>query len=464
MRVHSINNNVRFGLIAIILGFLLGMIVVDSNSKIINYKSMYYSGYPNLTLSSSTYKIASDISYSDNSQKFKICPTQHDNSCRDEGILLTTNLAVKYEYGDLITVSGIAKMPEVIYPDPSTSIHTFDYREYLYSKDIKYIMSYAKLSIIGRDDGTLSNVIRILYRIKWSLVNNLEQSIKSPESGLAAGMILGIDGLMGREAESAMQVAGLSHITVLSGYNLIILIASVFYILKYIPWRIRVVVSALVISLFAIMVGGGSSLWRALLMTYIGMIGLMSYRAVSSKIIFWYAYILIVIISPFSLLKDVSLHLSVLATIGLIYFSKPIFGFLSEYNFAKRHLEFTELLAANIAVYLTTAPYIAYQFSNANMMSFINNLIVSPLVPFVMLLSFVVSVLYYVSPLLATIVGYIDYTLLHFLLWIAGDNDQKLAHAISVKSYLEVNTNAMLLVYSGSILVYLFSLVLMKRK
>ena len=98
------------------------------------------------------------------------------------------------------------------------------------------------------------------------------------------------------------------------------------------------------------------------------------------------------------------------------------------------------------------------------MMSFINNLIVSPLVPFVMLLSFVVSVLYYVSPLLATIVGYIDYTLLHFLLWIAGDNDQKLGHAISVKSYLEVNTNAMLLVYSGSILAYLFSLALMKRK
>lgn len=195
------------------------------------------------------------------------------------------------------------------------------------------------------------------------------------------------------------------------------------------------------------------------------MLGLIGYRSISPKVAIWYAYIFIIVISPMSLMSDVSLHLSILATLGLIYITAPITTGLIKFKLLKDREVLAEIIAASLAVYLTTAPYIAYQFSNANGLSFIYNLIVAPIVPAIMCLSFIVSLAYYISPLLSVAIGYVDYLLLHFVIRISSFGGRSdVVSDFAVKGYSDVSGISIVILYIAYVLIYLLWLALMKRR
>ena len=464
-------------IIFLFTGLGLGIVRAQVDYKINTYKNNYYKVKQDVILSGSFYKIVSDISYKDNLQKFTVQEVALDGEGKltyksSFKVLVFTSLSNPYEYADILKLEGVAKEPGVIYANPNTSTDSFDYREYLYLRNIDYVYNLGRVEKVDGASFKVSNydlLKKSLYKFKWSMAHNLEKSIPSPESGLAAGMILGVDGLMGKSAESNLKSVGLSHIVVLSGYNLIVIVAFVFYILKYVPWVLRIVLATVFVALFTLAVDDSSaSLWRALIMTCVSMIGLLGFRHVSSRVTIWYAFILIIMLSPFSLIHDVSLHLSMLACLGLIYYSplvKSLFEKVANNFSLKRHFVLEEVVAASLAVYLLTAPYIAYNFNNVNLMSFIYNVFISLITPIMMALSFITSLLYYASPLFATILGYLDYILLHTVLLIAsGSTSAPIYSQVVVKSYFSMSILAVVAIYFLYFLAYFTMFGLMKRK
>jgi competence protein ComEC len=112
----------------------------------------------------------------------------------------------------------------------------------------------------------------------------------------------------------------------------------------------------------------------------------------------------------------VSLHLSFLATVGIVYFSKDL-----SYLFKKiwRHNSSREVFVTTLSAYLATLPYVMYTFGKVSVYALLANILVVPLVPACMLLSFLVILCSYISETLTLLFGFLDSSLIGVILWFA---------------------------------------------
>jgi competence protein ComEC len=118
---------------------------------------------------------------------------------------------------------------------------------------------------------------------------------------------------------------------------------------------------------------------------------------------------------PAHLLSDVSLHLSFLATAGIIYLSD---GF-TKLCIRIKSDTYREIIATTCAAYVATLPYIMYTFGTVSLYALVTNMIVLPLVPPMMLLTFLVVVSAPVIPVLGIVFGYICTMLGEIIIFIA---------------------------------------------
>jgi competence protein ComEC len=146
----------------------------------------------------------------------------------------------------------------------------------------------------------------------------MDTLIAQPVSLLARSMVIGDDVLTSATKEN-FRVTGISHITVLSGYNIALVVAVLGVLLKFIPFTFRIICMVAGVVFFVSSTDGGYSLVRASIMAIISLAALFFGRGyVASRALFLSLYI-IALIDPYSALYDISLHLSFLATIGIIY-------------------------------------------------------------------------------------------------------------------------------------------------
>jgi competence protein ComEC len=160
----------------------------------------------------------------------------------------------------------------------------------------------------------------------------------------------------------------------------------------------------------------------------------------------------IIMYEPDALLHDVSLHLSFLATAGIVYVSAFIKGIIEKHI---RSGSLTELASTTLSAYLATLPYVCYMFGTISPYALIANMIALPFVPLAMFLSFIVVCASYVSNALAMVVGYVDTLLLNLLILIA-----RAVEALPF-SYVRLPTSfiGMCLLYGifGCVLIYMRS-------
>jgi competence protein ComEC len=119
---------------------------------------------------------------------------------------------------------------------------------------------------------------------------------------------------------------------------------------------------------------------------------------------------------PNALLNDVSLHLSFLATAGIVYLMSPIRLFFKRYL---SNIFLLELVATTIAAYFATLPYIMHVFGTVSVYGLGANILALPLVPLAMLVSFLTLVASYGSHTLALIFGFLDSLISNAIIWIA---------------------------------------------
>lgn len=419
------------------LGLFLGIVRV----QLVEEKTAY------VCESSCTFEavITSSPDVKDVYQVFAVRPMTHDDVL---DVQIRTPLYPRYEIGETISLSGKVTVPRVIAPhaDGKGGKTSFDYASYLLTRNVGSEMLYPKIEVV---DASAHDVSSVLGRWKEDMVARIDQYVSAPASSLAAGMIFGTSSLS-KELTQTFRTAGLSHIIVLSGFNIAVLIAAVLLLLAWLPLVLRVITASVVVVLFVIMVGGEASVIRATLVAFVALLATLVGRAYVARQALILSFFAIVMYEPYALLHDVSLHLSFLATAGIVYMSESLTVLFQSY--CARIAVLREVAVTTVAAYLATLPYVVYTFGTASLYALIANMIVLPFVPLAMLLSFCVVVFSYLSGAIASCIGFIDTILINGIVFVAHLVEWLPFSALSIT----LSLFGMCLCYVGIVIVCMF--------
>lgn len=392
-------------------------------------------------------KIVSSVEIKNEYQIFNIELTDERTNLYD--VKVRTSLYPKYATGDTLTLSGKITLPKVVMPHSKESLSSknFNYVNYLRTEDVGSEMYYPEIRL--RDDSSRS-VIMYPGRIKDLLVRGIEKYVSPPASSLAVGVLFGVS-LMSQELTQTFRVAGLSHIVVLSGFNIVILISAILFLFGFLPLLPRVLFATFSVLMFVTIVGVTPSVLRATVMALISLLALSLGRTYVARQALVISLLGIVMYEPFSLLHDVSLHLSFLAAAGLIYISPQIEIFLDRWYFFANKKYRKALFATSIAAYISTLPYVIFTFGKVSVYALFSNILVVPFVPLAMLLSFLTMLSSFISETVSVVVGFMDSCLIDLMIMVSR-----------VIESLPFSTISVSLTFVGTLLCYVLVFCLVK--
>ena len=330
----------------------------------------------------------------------------------DELFLVTTNRYADIEYGDLITIQGTLRKPEAFETDLG---RIFKYPQYLHARGVSYTVGFAHIEVVEKNQGNIF-IAKILHG-KQLFMRSIENVLPEPQVGLAEGLLLGVKQALGNELEAVFRKTGIIHIVVLSGYNVMLVVIFITYVLSYVlPFRARIWFGIGSIICFAILVGLSATVVRASIMATLILIARNMGRLYAVVRALLFAGLIMILINPFLLVFDVGFQLSFLATLGLIFLAPCIERIVT---FMPNFLQMREFLTATIATQIFVMPILLYSIGEFSVVSVVVNVLVLPMVPVAMLLTFITGIVGLFSIPLATLLGYLTYVSLNYILVIA---------------------------------------------
>jgi competence protein ComEC len=350
-------------------------------------------------------------------------------------VLVITDNFTDYAYGDKVELVGKIERPQNFLTDQGT---IFDYQNYLLVRGIEQTVYQPKLKIVSRGNG--STVKASLYSLKNNFLGNLRRTLPEPSASLAGGLILGDKGGLGKKTEDEFRQAGVSHIIVLSGYNITIVAESVLYFFAWLTPAFSWLLSIASIFLFVLMTGGEAAAVRSAVMGAIALVARRYGRTYDAGVALIVAGFLMIVWNPRLLAFDLGFQLSFLATLGLIYLS-PVVSFLldkvlgfaypqkwsiksrNNTDVVKREKimssAFKELVVTTTGAQLAVYPWLLYKMGNASLVGFISNIFILPPIPIAMFLSFLTGITGFISNFISLLISYPTYFLLAYILKMA---------------------------------------------
>ena len=300
-------------------------------------------------------------------------------------ILLTTWRYPEYKYGDKLRITGKLERP-------AEDINDFNYRDYLKKDGIYSIMSWPAIELLRRGDyqGLTPAIYGKILEFKQKLRESVYQNLSPPQSSILAAMILGDKRQMSEEIKNKLNMAGIRHITAVSGLHVTVLSSILMTILLGLGfWRQQAFwFSIILIALFIAMTGLQSSAIRAGIMGGLFLLGqYLGRMSVSSRSIVFAASIMLVQ-NPLLLKLDVGFQLSFLAMMGIIYLMPLFRDWLKFIPWENPQ----NTLAMTLSAYLFTLPILIYNFSYFSLVAPLTNLLIVPLLPLIMLFGFLFAI------------------------------------------------------------------------
>ncbi len=329
-----------------------------------------------------------------------------------ELLLVTTDRYTEILYGDTISFSGKLSKSKPFETDLGRS---FDYPGYLHARGVSYIVSFAKIEVIEHEKGNI--ILSLLVHIKREFMTHTEAVISEPYVGLGEGLLLGVSQALGTDIEDAFRETGIIHIVVLSGYNIMLVVLFINYVLSLVlPQRFRFVFGAASIFLFAFMVGLSPTVMRASAMALLLLLAQSTGRTYAVLRALMITGVLMLILNPYLLVYDVGFQFSFIATLGLILVSPYLASFVT---FMPTWFGLREFLTATLATQIFITPILLYQMGQFSVVAVIVNMLVLPMVPVAMFLTFITGLVSFFSTTLSLIFGYMATISLLYIIKIA---------------------------------------------
>jgi competence protein ComEC len=261
-------------------------------------------------------------------------------------------------------------------------------------KNLKFSLLFLLFLFLGSFYYFLREEINLPQVQVPSLIKNyrlfLEEKIKSslsfPEESLLRGIFLGSK-FDDKEIKDDFINSGLIHLTAVSGQNLTIMFSIFYEALRYLSFLTPNLIfyfSSFLIVFFVLLMGFEGNVLRAGIMGFLLILTKRKFGRIPLKRnVLISALLLFSLFSPKLIFEDVGAQLSFLAITGIFYLS-PIFE--KKLEFIKNNF-FRKTISETLSAQIFTYPLILYSFGNFNFFSLISNLLVLPIVPYLMTIS-----------------------------------------------------------------------------
>jgi ComEC/Rec2-related protein len=255
-------------------------------------------------------------------------------------------------------------------------------------------------TVIKLAEGKLPPLQRFVHENKRRIAENT----RSDTAGLAIGMLFGDTGELEKSSYNNVVASGLIHILCVSGLHVGFLAGAVYMLLKKLKVKgvVRLIAAVGVALLYAVLCGFRPSAIRAVVMLAVllsaGAFGL-KYDAPSALGL---AAILILIFDPLALFGK-SFLLSFGAIFGLVVLYKPLFKI-----FRRLGKTIGGTLAASLAANIALLPLVAVFFGKIQILFWLSNLIILPIISFIFIIMFVIMLITSVMPVLSFILASYD--------------------------------------------------------
>ncbi len=311
------------------------------------------------------------------------------------------------KFGYPIEFSGTLSLPKIT--------DDFDSNIFLLSRGVQFEMLNAKIGKIY-DLNPGSKLESLLYDFKNLFVEKIKMCLSNrEEAALGAGILITGKGELSKKTLEDFKRSGLVHMVVLSGFNVSIVAQVIIAVLSFLPKVITGILGSVGIILFCMMVGGGATVIRSLIMSLIGIFAKvfdLNHSALEAVLI---AGALMLINNPLIIIGDPSFQLSFACTLGLILLgnsAKYFFSFITD-KFGLR-----EIVSSSVAVQIFSLPLLL-KFSGAvSSYGIFANIIVVPLIPFAMLSVFFAGSLCFINPNFSLLFTLVSHAILAYMLFI----------------------------------------------
>lgn len=219
--------------------------------------------------------------------------------------------------------------------------------------------------------------------------NKIRKIIPYPEVDLGLGYVLGQKNSLPEELSKALKITALTHIVVASGYNLAILVSATRKIFEKISRKLALLFGVILVLIFMAVVGFSPSMVRA---------GIVSILGIS----LWYfgrkshTYFLITFVAAATLLAnpanlfDLGWQLSFGSFFGVMILAPLLEKFLFEKP--EKLGVISSIFFETLSVQIATVPIILLNFGEFSLISIFANLLILPLIPISMFLTFLAGV------------------------------------------------------------------------
>lgn len=283
----------------------------------------------------------------------------------------------------------------------------FNYKNYMLSNWL-YFKNYPfNYKVIGKEK-IIPLEVKIIS-LRSELLNTISHIYTEDEWIFLWWILLWARENLPKELKNNFNNSWLTHFIAVSWFNITILIVFLSYFIKFLPSSFKVIIMSIFIILFTFLVWFTAPVVRASITGILWYIILTSWRKTNNLSIILFTLAIMVSYSPYSLNYDISLHLSFLAVIWILYCQK---FYENIFSFVTNILEIRTALTLTMSALTLTLPIMMFNFWQLSIVSPLANILVSWTIPFAMLLWFMSIIVYYISPLFWFIIWYLTWILL----------------------------------------------------
>lgn len=340
-------------------------------------------------------------------QQLTVTVTEINDQSQAGKLLIRAPLYPLLSYGEQLQTRCTIRQPG--------QIDDFEYDRYLALSGISAYCSAQSVRVTGQHQGQF--VLAKIYDFKQLVLTKINRLLSEPEASFAAGLLIGARRGIPEEVQTAFNRTGTTHIIAISGYN-ITLIATIFQamLLPLVGRKRAFWVIVIALGVFVILTGAQASVVRAAVMGVIVLLAKRLGRRSRMTTALALAAVVMVLSNPLVLRDDKGFQLSFLATIGLVYLSPRLERYT---RFVTGRFGLRDSLTATLASTLATLPLIVVTFGRLSLVALIANMLILPMIPLAMALSFgaVVTATFFVP--LGTLVSWLAWAALHYVIVVA---------------------------------------------
>lgn len=270
----------------------------------------------------------------------------------------------------------------------------FNYAQYLKRRNIDYQTYISKdFTSVERDDLSFTDHIR-QYRL--NVLRKIDQTEMSGNTReFLKGIILADRTEMEAGTVQDFNRSGLVHLLAISGTHIVIIFGLFYFLMiRCMPLQFRkyaVIVSLMLIWLFALFIGFGNSVLRSCIMLSVYFVFILLQRKPDLLHSLGLSAFIILILDTQQLF-DVGFQLSFVAVLGISWLNQPLLKYFPRADTYAKKLIFNTV-TISISAQLATLPLVLYYFHQFSFVSIIANFIIVPFSEVIIVFSFLMTVL-----------------------------------------------------------------------